>query len=102
MEGQAAPMFSLGLLIDKTLLGNGVMLTAHNIKNLQKALITQLNIEGRIASKLSVPNYLAHCLGHSSSLCTYAEKLAYENYVLAGSLLRKKHGLATFVQMHLP
>ena len=68
--------------------------------------ILQLNIEGLTASKMNILHYLAM---QSEALiillqethCTDAEKLVLPNYLLAGSSLSRKHGLATFVHERL-
>ena len=64
--------------------------------------ILQLNIEGLTASKINVLYHLAQQLeGRVIQLqethCIIADKLTIPSFVLDGSTLSKKHGLATFV-----
>ena len=80
--------------------------SGHIANNFRKPTILQLNIKGLTAIKMNVLHYLAM---QSDALvillqethCTDAEKLVLPNYQLAGSLLSKKHGLATFVHERL-
>ena len=62
----------------------------------------QLNIEGLTSSKIDVVRQLAHknkalVILLQETHCTDADKLIVPNYTLAGSVLNRKHGLATFV-----
>ena len=66
----------------------------------------QLNVEGLTPGKCSVIEHLA--MKHEALVillqethCTNAEKLVIPNYTLAGSILSRKHGLATFVHERL-
>ena len=76
--------------------------SGHIANKFRRPTILQLNIEGLTASKINV---LHHLVMQSEALviplqethCTDAEKLVLPNYQIAGSSLRRKHGLATFV-----
>jgi len=68
--------------------------------------ILQLNTEGLIASKITVIEQLAYknkafVIVLQEIHCTTADKLVIPNFSLAGSVLNKKHGLATFVHEQL-
>jgi len=62
----------------------------------------QLNTEGLTANKISVIEQLA-CKNKAFLIvlqethCTTADKLVIPNFSLAGSVLSRNHGLATFV-----
>ena len=80
--------------------------SGHIDNKFRRPTILQLNIEGLIASKMSVLHHLAM---QSEALVillqethyTDAEKLVLPNYQLAGSSLSRKHGLATIVYERL-
>ena len=68
--------------------------------------ILQLNTEGLTSSKIDVIEHLANTTKALIILlqethCITADKLVLPNFELAGSILSKKHGLATFVQQGL-
>jgi len=68
--------------------------------------ILQLNTEGLIASKISVIEQLvyrnkAFIIVLQQTHCTTADKLVIPNFSLAGSVLSRNHGLATFVHEQL-
>ena len=68
--------------------------------------ILQLNTEGLTADKISVIEPLAYknkafIIDLQGTHCTTAEKLVIPNFSLAGSILSKNHGLATFVHERL-
>ena len=76
------------------------------VKKFRRPTILQLNIEGLTASKINVLHHLA--VQHEALVillqethCTNADKLAVPSFVLAGSTLSRKHGLATFVHERL-
>ena len=62
----------------------------------------QLNTEGLTAEKISVIEQLAYknnsfVIVLQETHCTTADKLVIPNFSLAGSILSRNHGLATFV-----
>ena len=66
----------------------------------------QLNIEGITANKICVLSQLAtgynvHVILLQETQCTSADRLVISNFSLAGSVLSRKHGLATFVHEKL-
>jgi len=68
--------------------------------------ILQLNTEGLTADKISVIEQLAYKNKAFSTVlhethCTTAGKLVIPNFSLAGSILSRNHGLATFVHERL-
>jgi len=68
--------------------------------------ILQLNTEGLTADKISVIEQLdyknkAYIIVLQEPHCTTADKLVIPNFSLAGSILSRKHGLATFVHERL-
>ena len=76
--------------------------TGHTIKKFRRSTILPLNIEGLIASKMTVLQQLAEELEALVILlqkthCASTERLVIINFELAGSPLSRKHGLSTFV-----
>jgi len=68
--------------------------------------ILQLNTEGLTADKISVIEQLAYknkasIIVLQKTHCTTADKLVIPNFSLAGSILSRNHGLATFVHERL-
>jgi len=68
--------------------------------------ILQLNTEGLAADKISVIEQLAYknkafIIVLQETHCTPADKLVIPNFSLAGSILSRNHGLATFVHERL-
>jgi len=68
--------------------------------------ILQLNTEGLTSNKISVIEQLAYknkafIIVLQENHCTTADKLVIPNFSLAGSVLSRKHGLATFVHERL-
>jgi len=68
--------------------------------------IVQLNTEGLTADKISVIEQLAYknkafIIVLQETHCTTADKLVIPNFSLAGSVLSRNHGLATFVHERL-
>ena len=69
--------------------------------------ILQLKTEGLTATKISVIEQLAYknkafiIVVHETNCTTTADKLVIPNFSLAGSLLSRNHGLATFVHERL-
>jgi len=68
--------------------------------------ILQLNTEGLTADKISVIEQLAYkkkafIIVLQETRCTTADKLVIPNFPLAGSILSRNHGLATFVHERL-
>ena len=66
----------------------------------------QLNTEGLTANKISVIEQLAYknkafIIVLQETHCTTADKLVIPNFSLAGSVLSRNHGLATFVHERL-
>jgi len=64
--------------------------------------IFPLNTEGLTENKISVIEQLAYknkafIISLQETHCTTADKLVIPNFSLAGSILSRKHGLATFV-----
>ena len=62
----------------------------------------QLNVEAITANKICVvrqltTRYSAHIILVQETHCTSANRLAIPNFSLDGSVLSRKHGLATFV-----
>ncbi|KAJ8387233.1 hypothetical protein AAFF_G00159520 [Aldrovandia affinis] len=79
--------------------------TRHNSTDLP--LILQLNTEGLTTSKISVIEQLAYTFKALIILlqethCVSADKLVLPNFALAGSILSRKHGLATFIHKSEP
>ena len=77
-----------------------------NADKYRRPTVLQLNVEGISLGKLAVVEQLAY--KHRASVillqethCTSADKLAIPNYLLAGSTLSRKYGLATFVHKSL-
>ena len=80
--------------------------SGHIANKFRRPTILQLNIEGLTASKMNVLHHLAMqseelIILLQETHSTDAEKLVLSNYQLAGSSLRRKHGLATFVHERL-
>ena len=72
----------------------------------QRPSILQMNIEWLTVSKISVIEQLASPIKAlvpvlQETHCTTADKLAIPIFSLAGSVLSRKHGLATFVHERL-
>ena len=68
--------------------------------------ILQLNIEGLTANKISVISQLAFrhkvlVILLQDTHCISTDKLVIPNFTLAGSILNRKHGIATFVHNNL-
>jgi len=68
--------------------------------------ILQLNTEGLTTSKISVIEQLTYknktfFIVPQQTHCTIAHKLVIPNFSLSGSVLSRKHGLATFVRERL-
>jgi len=68
--------------------------------------ILQLNTEGLTADKISVIEQLANknkafIIVLQATHCSSADKLVIPNFSLAGSILSRNHGLATFVHERL-
>ena len=68
--------------------------------------ILQLNTEGLTADKISVTERLAYknkafIIILQETHCTTTDKLVIPNFSLAGSILTRNHGLATFVHERL-
>jgi len=68
--------------------------------------VLQLNTEGLTADKISVIEQLAYknkafIIALQETHCTTADKLVIPNFSLAGSILSRNHGLATFVHERL-
>jgi len=68
--------------------------------------ILLLNTEGLTANKISVIDQLAYknkafIILLQETHCTTADKLVLPNFSLAGSVLSRNHGLATFVHERL-
>jgi len=68
--------------------------------------ILHLNTEGLTADKISVIEQLAYknkafIIVVRETHCTTADKLVIPNFSLAGSILSRNHGLATFVHERL-
>ena len=66
----------------------------------------QLNIQGITANKICVlsqltTRYSVHVILLQETPCTSADRLVIPNFSLAGSVLSRKHGLATFVHEKL-
>jgi len=86
--------------------GNQTPFSGRGSRNAAEALrpnILQLNIEGLTADKISVIEQLAYknkayIIVLQENHCTTADKLVIPNFSLAGSILSRNHGLATFVQ----
>ena len=75
-------------------------------KHDRRPSVVQLNIEGLTASKISVNEQLAYknkalVIVLQETHCTTADKPMITNFLPAGSVLSRKHGLATFVHEHL-
>ena len=76
--------------------------TKRIVNKFRRSAILQLNIEGPIASKMSV---LCHLAAQRDALvilllethCTSAQRLVLPDYQLAGFSLSRKHSFATFV-----
>ena len=83
-----------------------ILFTGHIANNFQRPTILQLIIKDLIASKMNVLHYPALqfealvILLHETHY-TNAEKLVFPGFRLAGSFLRRNHGLATFVHEQL-
>ena len=64
-----------------------------------------LNTEGLTADKISATEQLAYkkafIIVLQETHCTIADKLVIPNFSLAGSVLNRNHGLATFVHERL-
>ena len=76
------------------------------VKKYRRPTILQLNIEGLTAGKMDVLHRLAEqyealVILLQETHCTCADKLVLPNFVLAGSTLSRKHGIATFVHERL-
>jgi len=68
--------------------------------------ILQLNTKGLTANKSSLVEQLAYknkvfIIAPQETHCTTADKLLIPNFSLAGSILSRNHGLATFVHERL-
>jgi len=90
-------------------LGHQTLFTGHGSRNAAEYLqpnILQLNTEGLTDNKISVIEQLAYknkafIIVLQETHCTTADKLVIPNFSLAGSILSRNHGLATFVQERL-
>jgi len=83
--------------------GRGSILAAEDDR---RSSILQLNTEGLTESKISVNKQLVYkhkalVIILQETHCTTADKIVIPNFSLVGSVLSRKHGLATFVHKRL-
>ena len=83
-----------------------VHLSWHTVNKFQRPAVLKLNIEDLNASNMNVFHHLvlqyeALVILLQETQCTCADKLTIAGFALAGSSLRRKHGLATFVHDRL-
>ena len=83
-----------------------LLFSGHIANKFRRPTNLQLNIEGLTASKMNVLHHLAMqsealVILQQETHCTDADTLVLPNCQLAGSSLRRKYGLATFVHKQL-